>query len=74
MVELFTVTVSLPFFPFFVVIIIAPLRPTDPYNADAVAPFKTLMLSISSELTFHKSVVRSGIPSITNNGLAPRLK
>ena len=44
----FKLTFGAPFFPFFVVITIAPFEALTPYSAVAAAPFKTLKLSISS--------------------------
>ena len=69
---------------------IAPLAALEPYKAEAAAPFKTFILSISFELS---SLIPAlpvcepapepiGIPSITNNGeegpelnaLSPRIE
>jgi len=74
MVPLFTET-EIPFlaFPLFVVTIIAPLSPRLPYNADAVAPLRILMLSISSEGMSRKLMFPNGTPSMTNIGFSPRI-
>ncbi len=63
--------------PLFVVIIITPLAPAEPYNAVAAAPFKTFMVSTvdgsismrrllpGPELTVPVSELSIGIPSNT---------
>ena len=59
--------------PLFVVIITAPLAPRFPYRAEAVAPFNTLMDSISSATTSLIVIFAYGTPSMTINGLSPRI-
>ncbi|MNI47478.1 hypothetical protein D3C73_1020010 [compost metagenome] len=51
-----------PSAPFFVVIIIAPLAPWLPYNAEADAPFRTLMLAMSSAFKVLRISPRSVAP------------
>ncbi|MNY33929.1 hypothetical protein D3C86_1682300 [compost metagenome] len=58
------------FSAFFVVIRIAPSLPLEPYNAEAVVPFKTLIFAMLSPETSKKSV-STGIPSITIKGFLP---
>ena len=49
-----TLILAFPSFPFLVVIISTPLAAALPYSAAALAPFKTVMFSISSGLIFDK--------------------
>jgi hypothetical protein len=56
-----------PFFPDFVVMIMIPFAPLDPYKALAVASFKTLIDSISAGLIALRFPSK-GIPSTTYKG------
>lgn len=65
-----TVHDDLSGFTAFVVIRITPLAASEPYNADAAAPFNTVMFSMSFGLMSpaDEPPPRIGIPSIINKG------
>ena len=50
---------------------IAPVVPRAPYKAEAVAPFKTSMDSISSGAISFNVIFPYGIPSMINMGVSP---
>src|SRR5690606_37484119 len=64
----FTDNVLVPAFPLFVVIMMTPLAPRDPYNAVVEASFSTEMDSISSGLMLGIAPSK-GTPSITINAV-----
>src|SRR5690606_28891811 len=65
-VALLNWTAPRPRLPDLVVIMIAPFTPSEPYNAAALAPFNTVMLSMS--FGFNRPISGIGTPSTTNMG------